>query len=103
MLALAAVAALAFAAIEVAEGRGLLGSALVPGLALVPLAGIVSWIARRVETFAGHTGTRVAAYLRRAPKRFSVLVMGMRAFGELWPAQIRGRRATRGRAPPRFA
>lgn len=102
VLALAGVAALAFAAIELAEGRGVFSSTVLPLLALVPIAVIVGSLARRAESLAERAGARVAVYFRRSQDRFSHLVLGTRARAATHPTSVVVRRATRGRAPPRF-
>lgn len=101
-LALAARAAVAFAAIEIAEGHSILAGVR-PLLALVPLAFLVAAVTRRAAGFARRAGARVAAvYLRRLRAR------SMATFVERMRARVRAydivaRHVARGRAPPRFA
>ncbi|GAC1548378.1 MAG: hypothetical protein NVS3B16_21250 [Vulcanimicrobiaceae bacterium] len=102
-VALAVLAAGALAAIELAEGHSLFGSAgLLPLLALIPLAVAVRSAARCASGLAARAGGQLAVYLRRVPGG-SGAGFARRCRCRIRPYGSTVRRVTRGRAPPRFA
>lgn len=100
--ALAGVAMLAFAGLELLEGHDVWGAGVVPALVLLPIALGVLVLVRGLDRLATRAGALAARYLRRARIRL-VATFERRARSRAFALVARSRRIARGRAPPRFA
>lgn len=101
-LALASVASLIFAGLEIAEGHDTLAAGVLPALALLPIALGVLVLARQLDRVASRAGSLAATYLRRA-RIHLVATFARRTRSRVAALAIQARRIARGRAPPRFA
>lgn len=99
---LAFLGAVAFAAIELAEGHGIFDAGLRPLLTTLPLALVVALFARGADRALARVAARIATYLRRERARTGSDYLG-RTRARIATVAHDVRRATCGRAPPRFA
>ena len=100
--ALAALAGLAFAALEFVEGHLVTSGSLRSALALLPVAAIVAVIANRAGRTLDDIGSRIGAALAACAHDI-VTAFAPRAVVRLRIGVARRGGALRGRAPPRIA